>query len=555
MIQTTLFNYIHSNNKSIKQAKHKLIKQKQTILLDYFPLKPKKKTILDYFKHRKEKEQTEEKEKVFELVFVDIGGTAEGYYCHETATTMTTQKKGLNCIKRNIYDKDLKYIAISYRWGELNEQLVKTPEYTAHVTSFAKDDFEILVDFIKKEPDLKEIRYVWIDAISIDQQHHNRKKETILQMSEIYQKATYILAIPDLHLKYLYNNPANDDALRSILLNSKTIYESILNGVDDISMHDNKSRKKAYEFLAYLVADWSNRAWVISEYQIAKEKKGTPLKYTFMSLLLGLINYKDVTFFSYDFDHNHHHCSTLEKSNSNGSIPYRKVDSSSKLIQFLKERFTQRLYLDILLNSKASRNEDRFNAILPSWKKYNHLIKNKNTISEWNITNMTSVRLKLYEIMDDVWDKARLLYACSNYHHKLIISPSYASQYDGNYLGLIEKDNDEFAFERYLVILSNYVLETDGKREYIDYIKSNKTEFGPLFTENLIDIRLNHHHSHRQNHHDGYINVPPLYGSGIYLLGDGNQNKWMLTPRKLFLLSFDYFHVGLCNDRMGHELK
>ncbi|CAO3638586.1 unnamed protein product [Cunninghamella blakesleeana] len=65
----------------------------------------------------------------------------------------------------------------------------------------------------------------------------------------------------------------------------------------------------------------------------------------------------------------------------------------------------QRSHLDMILNSNASRNEDRFNAILSSWNEYSHLIKNKDTISKWNITNMTLVRLKLYEIMDDLWDK------------------------------------------------------------------------------------------------------------------------------------------------------
>lgn len=33
-----------------------------------------------------------------------------------------------------------------------------------------------------------------------------------------------------------------------------------------------KGYKKAYKFLAYIIHDWSNRTWVISKYQNAKEK-------------------------------------------------------------------------------------------------------------------------------------------------------------------------------------------------------------------------------------------------------------------------------------------
>ncbi|KAI9300694.1 hypothetical protein BJ944DRAFT_272599, partial [Cunninghamella echinulata] len=115
----------------------------------------------------------------------------------------------IKCVKKKMNDKDLKYIAISYRWGELNEQLVKTPDYTAHITSFDFQDFIKLCYFIKTEQDLKNIQYLWIDAISINQQDYEQKKETILKMTDIYKRATYILAVPDLHYTYLQNNPAN----------------------------------------------------------------------------------------------------------------------------------------------------------------------------------------------------------------------------------------------------------------------------------------------------------------------------------------------------------
>ncbi|ORZ15383.1 hypothetical protein BCR42DRAFT_416965, partial [Absidia repens] len=74
-------------------------------------------------------------------------------------------------------EEDLKYVAISYRWGELQEQLVDT--------------------------DLRHMNYVWVDAICVNQSNYEQRKATIHQMSNIYKRANYILAVPDLHAAYL----------------------------------------------------------------------------------------------------------------------------------------------------------------------------------------------------------------------------------------------------------------------------------------------------------------------------------------------------------------
>ncbi|CAO3653320.1 unnamed protein product [Cunninghamella echinulata] len=459
-------------------------------LRDYSSIKSNKKSALNYFK-RKEKE---EKNLVYDLVLVDIWDT---YY-----------KGDIKCVKRNIYDPDLQYIAISYRWGELDEQQVNTPDYTAHITSFAIDDLERLCKYIKMESDLKEIQYLWIDAISIDQQNQEKRKEAILYMSDIYKQSAYILAVPDLHMTYLYRNPANEDTMELIHIHRETILEDILT-VDQSDMNDEiiiigeskQDIKKIYKFLAFLVNDWSNRAWVISEYLIAKQKNGTPLKYIFMTLLHS----EFPTFFSYSFDDYSHHSSITINSGSNhhhhhhhhGSILYNEVDTSNKLIHFLKTRFIQRDHMDMLLSSNATRNEDRFNAILPLWGRYKHLVENKNTISEWNITSMTSVRLKLYEFMDNLWDKAALLYACSHHSHqqqqqkkRVIILPSYASQHNCQYLHLIEEGNPELAYERYLSDLMNYGAKMFGNDDgTLQHILYNGNKFGSLYNKNLKDIQ------------------------------------------------------------------
>lgn len=96
-------------------------------------------------------------------------------------------------------------------------------------------------------------------------------------------------------------------------------------------------------------------------------------------------------FFSYSFNEDDEdgiqvtnvNSSKMNYNNSNNrKIVYIDVDNYKKFIQYVNERLIKRLLLDMILNSKTTRNEDRFNAILLIWNKYKHKINNKNTISE-----------------------------------------------------------------------------------------------------------------------------------------------------------------------------
>ncbi|CAO3638111.1 unnamed protein product [Cunninghamella blakesleeana] len=565
MIQTTIFSYFDCIG-ATQPTVNKPSSFKQTNLTEYnFSLISKKKySILDYFKSKTKKQnkaKEEEEEKVFKIVLVDID---------------KSRNDGISCVKKNIYDPDLKYIAISYRWGELNEQQVETPDYTAHITSFDLKDLMGVCDRIKYEPSLKKIRYLWIDAISVDQQDHERKKETIIKMNRIYKKASYILAIPDLHYKYLLKNTANKEVLNLIRKYSETIYKEIFNNnhsanssinndmnsskfsptqqeqqqqyinmgdqysfirkltskklikknkalkvenetlkleneeykVENkalkMEMEENKLKqekdelKKAYQFLAYLIEDWSNRAWVISEYHIAKEKykiHGTPLKYEFISL------FAYEPFFSYHFDDDNNDQQQCTTNNENGDVKnnnvltYDDVDDPKTFNQFVKERFMQRSHLEMILNSNATRNEDRFNAIVPSWKGYKHLIRN---ISEWNITDMTSVRLKLYEIMN-LREKATLLYACSPEYTDSyrIILPTFVSNCDMDKLRKVEKYNyNNIAYNGFEKKLSEETSDVTEKKEVQTNQPTNeyKTDSNVTWTENLTSIQFDHYH-------------------------------------------------------------
>ncbi|CAO3652102.1 unnamed protein product [Cunninghamella blakesleeana] len=473
----------------------------------------------------------EPKEEVYDLVLVDIWETKKN--------------RTIVSIKKNLYDEDLKYISISYRWGEMEEQLLETPDYTAHVTSFHLSHLENLCKHITNEPELKEIRYLWIDAISVNQQNHERKKETILKMNQIYQKASFILAVPDMHRYYLFNHPLNMEAMdlvykykdiihndihRAVASNNDNIenptsdstqhpYNNYQPAVTENPMHNVKENeelrkemeelrmeieklrkenenfkaekkedelKRAYQFLAYLVEDWSNRVWVISEYRIAREKyikHGTPLKYIFASLLWNR-NQETVSqsFFSYTFDDQH----TNKDLNDATSYYCEEVDDGRKLIDFLKSKFMERSFIDMMVKSKASKNEDRFYAVLPSLSQYKYLTENKNTISSWNITEMQSVKLKLYELLDDnddLWNKARLLYYSSNYDGKPVL-PSFAAHHLPNPT-ISELENINHAHEWAMYYISE--LEDAGECDKDDYEKKH----GPILKQNLNDIQFN----------------------------------------------------------------
>ncbi|CAO3652221.1 unnamed protein product [Cunninghamella blakesleeana] len=378
-------------------------------------------------------------------------------------------------------------------------------------------------------------------------------------MSDIYKNATYILAVPDLNESHLFKNTANGEMMELVYKYRDTIHQAIFNhhrssttttstidGIHNISLqsttlynsHQHRSvirrstiediikenlklrkeneelrkengnlkrrmkedeLKKAYQFLAYLLDDWSNRVWVISEYQIAKEKylqHGTPLKYVFLSLLNdtdGVLTFKP--FFSYNFVDQH--ISKQPNRSYNEAVQHFYVNNGSHFIQFLETVFIQRSRVEMLIGSNARRNEDRFYAILPTWNKKKHLLENINTISNWNITDMPSVKLKLYEILDDdddddFWDKARLLYMCSIYIGNPIL-PTFATAYRPSFF-IKEIDNIGFAYERLLTELS----ERKSIKDIVKHHIQNK-KHETIFKQNLVNIQFNHHpHQYQQ---------------------------------------------------------
>ncbi|CAO3593645.1 unnamed protein product [Absidia cylindrospora] len=398
------------------------------------------------------------------------------------------------------------------------------------------------------ESDLRHIKYVWVDAICVDQRP-GKRKSTIYQMSNIYERATYILAVPDLHKAYLTNisiknydimmdsseygqdiyylingnsdqlaaieeeflkkvNVPTDPILRQLLKKytdyftdgfikykehqhdycsvqtflhiCETTGHPTANHQTQTTENDDKNytiedlhhchetscpltlcdidgpksnvRKgelmKSYwmrhvitknscirqsiEFLTDLIKDWSSRVWVISEFNIAKKKNN--LKFWFTQLFVLHQNLKgEFTFFKFDFSGNLSLPSVIDNKDiySIDNIHLtRKYSSNPVYIEFhsmMIRQLKKQTFLEMMLKSKASKNADRFHAILPQ-SEYQNILTNKNKVDQWNISTLTSIKLKLYEFMNTK-DKLNLLFWSGHERsiNKGMVLPTFAT--------------------------------------------------------------------------------------------------------------------------------
>ncbi|ORZ06506.1 hypothetical protein BCR42DRAFT_160211 [Absidia repens] len=113
--------------------------------------------------------------------------------------------------------------------------------YTASITSFSLKDFYYLCQMMTVESDLKSVKYVWVDAICVDQTNYERRKATIYQMTNIYEHAKYIVAVPDLHAAYLRRlHTMTDDTIIGSWRYCNDIYHLIHGNFDELAAIEKK---------------------------------------------------------------------------------------------------------------------------------------------------------------------------------------------------------------------------------------------------------------------------------------------------------------------------
>ncbi|ORZ04477.1 hypothetical protein BCR42DRAFT_475275 [Absidia repens] len=174
-------------------------------------------------------DDNQQQEQPFQIVLVDI--------------KETLQDGNIRCVEKPLdgISDGSSFVALSYRWGELDETTIDTHlGYLASITSFDLDHLYYLCLMMTDEPDLNDIDYVWVDAVCVDQTNYERRKATIHQMSNIYEKATYILAVPDLHMGYLRSiSEANSDILLNIQMHSDYVYHLLKGNTVELEKLDN----------------------------------------------------------------------------------------------------------------------------------------------------------------------------------------------------------------------------------------------------------------------------------------------------------------------------
>lgn len=277
----------------------------------------------------------------FEITLIDIKSTVKN--------------KHIICNTKNLYDRKLKYYAISYRWGETQEWRVQTKNYIAYVMSFPINNLFLLCDFLINKD--KNINYLWIDIISINQENVDERKKTIYQMDKIYELSQYVIGVPDL----CYDGKLLDIKLKE---DEDDIIQQLI--YDD--------EKLALNCLKTIFNNWMERTWVISERYIGiKHKK---LK----TISIHLNCYIDPHFLH---------------------LPTINLDH----------------FLVAMLSSKSMKYEDRIHAIVPHTK----YRKFKNKMLENNkIKTMFDLKITLLNNIDIMDQISLLLHGCK-YHSEVYI--------------------------------------------------------------------------------------------------------------------------------------
>ncbi|ORZ06412.1 hypothetical protein BCR42DRAFT_397718 [Absidia repens] len=325
------------------------------------------------------KDTQKRQQQPFQIVLVDIKKAAENEVIHCVKTPLVVEEGKTEA---------LKYIALSYRWGELQETLVDTKVgYIATLTSFSLNDFYQLCRMMTIESDTKHIQYVWVDAICVDQSHYRRRKETIYQMSNIYERASYILAIPDLHLTFLKGTSMKiNDLLKQSMHLIKDLYYLLHGNVDKMAAiettfldelnvpKDPALRQLLTQWTDHFVTGFMNYKKHHVGYIDAKaldhiyETSGTAKtnnmdNYTPYRFHTDTYKVMDdaFSFFKFDFDDPSFASilnSDIYLTESNTYIT-RKSSSNPVYIQFhytMIRQLKQQSFLEMMLSSKASKN-------------------------------------------------------------------------------------------------------------------------------------------------------------------------------------------------------
>jgi hypothetical protein len=138
----------------------------------------------------------------------------------------------------------VQYTALSYTWGD------STPLHTILVDGKPLQVRQNLWDFLQQARERKLTKYLWIDALCIDQEQLNERNHQVWMMGEIYSRA------------------------ERVIVWFGAVSERVENAMEELCNHrslwGSSKGAGAGSTELYELAYWS-RAWVVQEYVLARE--------------------------------------------------------------------------------------------------------------------------------------------------------------------------------------------------------------------------------------------------------------------------------------------
>ncbi|ORZ05623.1 hypothetical protein BCR42DRAFT_427994 [Absidia repens] len=208
----------------------------------------------------------------------------------------------------------------------------------------------------------------------------------------------------------------------------------------------------------------------------------------------------------------------------------------------------ERPFLHMMLNSRATRNEDRFYAILPLTK-YKKLVAD-HAIASWGITNDVSVRLVLYRLVS--FEEKLTLLLCSILPSlgSNVILPSFAFVYqDTNFDWAWQLSNGAPTLIKAIDLITPTVAEDDKKQDQLVHLKI-VVPWSRTFTDSAVEHDLD-----VSGHALACLGLTDLLDElvtvfvpitvhnevthhtlGIKLFGHREQNKWIVLHRMVDLV-------------------
>ncbi|ORZ05590.1 hypothetical protein BCR42DRAFT_443604 [Absidia repens] len=202
----------------------------------------------------------------------------------------------------------------------------------------------------------------------------------------------------------------------------------------------------------------------------------------------------------------------------------------------VQQQLNHQTFLEKILRSKASRNEDRMHAILPL-SDYKHKLRSKEQVSQWHITDLISVKLQPYDWASTKHKWQLLFFYPASPTMWVVTLPTFATSTidwpkPRNYPTLDEDGKHyqcNFDLTKEDSIQLNIALDNNNKKQYKLTIKPKEYYQNKSYQKNPLIVQEASSTAASAAAHDDLTTT-----HYIYLIGCFAKNKWILKFEKTF---------------------